>query len=94
MILTASTVATVLMENVLEHTSSCPVLQVEGADDSVTVAVGDHDPKSAVRREDSRSSAHTVSGLAIVAALSRAWGCNPTSGGKTVWAVLGPENRI
>ena len=35
-----------------------------------------------------------VSGLAIVAALSRAWGSTPTSSGKTVWAVIGPENQL
>lgn len=38
--------------------------------------------------------AHTVSGLAIVAALSRSWGSTPTANGKTVWAVLGSENRL
>lgn len=35
-----------------------------------------------------------VSGLAIVAALSRAWGSSPTSSGKTVWAIIGPENQL
>ena len=35
-----------------------------------------------------------VSGLAIVDALSRAWGSTPTSSGKTVWAVIGPENQL
>ena len=35
-----------------------------------------------------------VSGLAIVSALSRAWGSTPTSSGKTVWAVIGPENQL
>jgi hypothetical protein len=35
-----------------------------------------------------------VSGLAIVDALSRAWGSAATSSGKTVWAVIGPENQL
>jgi hypothetical protein len=34
------------------------------------------------------------SGLHIVGALCRAWGNAPTSSGKTVWAVIGPENRL
>ena len=35
-----------------------------------------------------------VSGLAIVAALSRDWGSTPTASGKTVWAIIGPENQL
>ncbi len=35
-----------------------------------------------------------VSGLAIVDALSRAWGSTPTASGKTVWAIIGPENQL
>ena len=35
-----------------------------------------------------------TSGLAIVSALSRAWGSTPTSSGKTVWAVIGSENQL
>ncbi|CNJ97610.1 stas domain-containing protein [Mycobacterium tuberculosis] len=35
-----------------------------------------------------------MSGLAIVDALSREWGSTPTSSGKTVWAVIGPENQL
>jgi len=34
------------------------------------------------------------SGLRVVAALCRAWGNSPTSTGKTVWAVIGPENQL
>ena len=33
-------------------------------------------------------------GLSVVAALSRQWGNVPTSTGKTVWALIGPENCI
>ncbi|WP_246228722.1 STAS domain-containing protein [Mycolicibacterium psychrotolerans] len=94
MVLTASTVVTVFVENVLNHTLSRPVVLVETVDDVVTVAVSDSDPRPAVRQENPRSGAHTVSGLAVVTAVSRAWGCSPTAGGKTVWALLGPENRL
>lgn len=44
-------------------------------------------------RAPGRGSDH-VSGLATVAAMSRAWGSAPTSSGKTVWALVGPENRL
>ncbi|WNG90113.1 sulfate transporter [Mycobacterium sp. ITM-2016-00317] len=94
MIPTASTVATVFVENVLEHTASRPRLIVETSDGGVTVAVSDDSQSAAARHEDPDSGAHTVSGLAIVAVLSRSWGSTPTANGKTVWAVLGPENRL
>lgn len=94
MILTASTVVTVFVENVLTHTVSRPSVLVETVDDVVTIAVGDSDSRPPVRQEGRLTGAHTVSGLAVVAAVSRAWGSSPTVGGKTVWALLGPENRL
>lgn len=94
LITTAATVATVFVENVLQHTGSRPTLALEAFDSRITVAVSDGSAKPAARQEDSRSGAHTVSGLAIVAALSRSWGSTPTANGKTVWAVLGSENRL
>jgi len=94
MILTASTVVTVFVDNVLAHTLSRPVVLIEAAAGSVTVAVSDADPRPAVRHEGSGTGAHTVSGLAVVTALSRTWGSSPTADGKTVWALLGPENRL
>ncbi|MGE2835831.1 STAS domain-containing protein [Mycobacterium sp. SMC-4] len=94
MALTASTVATILIENVLDHTTSDPALAVEAKGDTITVAVRDDNPLPAVRHEDPGSGAHTVSGLAIITALSRAWGNTPTADGKTVWALLGSENHL
>lgn len=94
MTLAASTVATVLVENVLEHTESRPTLIVETAGDFVAVAVSDENRIPPARREDPGTGAHTVSGLAIVTALSHAWGCTPTTTGKTVWALLAPENQF
>ena len=38
--------------------------------------------------------AEIVSGLAIVAALCRAWGAIPSSSGKTVWGLVGRENQL
>lgn len=91
---TASAVVTVLVDNVLSHTRSYPTVTVEAVEDRVTIAVSDDDPRAAVRHESADNSAHTVSGLAVVAALTRAWGSIATAGGKTVWALIGPENRL
>lgn len=90
----AKLVVTVLVENVLQHTDSAPVIRLESNDDLVTVAVQDSSSAHATRREWSKCGGDEVSGLAIVAALCRKWGTAPTSTGKTVWAVIGPENRL
>lgn len=92
MIADAATVATVLVENVLDHTQSAPVLRVESYKDTVTVAVEDDSPDLPCRHEDADRGAVMVSGLAIVAAFSRVWGATPTSSGKAVWALVGREN--
>jgi hypothetical protein len=89
----ASTVATVFVENVLDHTDSAPVLIVESYQDTVTVAVEDDNPVPAGRIE-TESGAETLSGLSIVSALCRAWGSTPSSSGKTVWALVGRENQL
>jgi hypothetical protein len=90
----AATVATVFVENVLDHTESAPVLIAESYGNAVTVAVEDCSERLPGRHEDAYCGAEMVSGLAIVAALSRAWGATPTSTGKTVWALVGRENQL
>jgi hypothetical protein len=90
----AKLVVTVFVENVLQHTHSAPVIRLEVSEDVVTVAVEDGSSAPAARRERSKRGGDEVSGLAIVAALCRIWGSAPTSSGKTVWAVIGPENRL
>jgi STAS domain-containing protein len=90
----AATLATVFVENVLDHTDSEPVLIVEHCAGKVTVAVEDGSGRLPGRHEDPQRGAEIVSGLAIVAALCRAWGSTPTSSGKTVWAVVGRENQL
>jgi hypothetical protein len=86
-------VVTALVENVLQHTDSNPVVRLEYDGSAVTVAVEDFSHLPAGPREDPKP--YTVrSGLHIVGALCRAWGNAPTSSGKTVWAVVGPENRL
>lgn len=89
----AKMVVTVFIENVLTHTESAPALRLESDGTLVTVAVEDTSTAQAGTREQ-RSGQDRVSGLAIVAALSMRWGNAPTPSGKTVWAVIGPENRI
>jgi anti-anti-sigma regulatory factor len=90
----AGTVATIFVENVLAHTDSPPLLIVESHQDTVTVAVEDRSEVPAALHEDAERGAEIVSGLGIVAALTRAWGSTPTLTGKTVWALVGGENRL
>jgi hypothetical protein len=86
-------VVTALVENVLQHTVCAPNVRLETDGVVVTVAVEDGSHSRAELPEASDGT-HQVSSLSIVAALSRVWGNAPTSSGKTVWAVLGPENRL
>jgi hypothetical protein len=86
-------VVTSLVENVLQHTDSPPGLRLESDWDSVAVAVEDFSHGPAVLRERTTSNGG-LSGLRIVAALCRMWGTAPTPTGKTVWAIVGPENGL
>jgi hypothetical protein len=87
-------VVSVLVENVLAHTDSAPTVRLETDGFAVTVAVEDASTVPAARREESKAGGDSVSGLAILAAVCRVWGNAPTPTGKTVWAVIGPENEL
>ena len=89
----ALVVVNVFVENVLEHTGSFPMMRIETDGATATIAVSD-DSSTPARRLPSPKKGVDVSGLAIVDALSRAWGSAPTSSGKIVWAVIGPENQL
>lgn len=89
----ALVVVNVFVENVLEHTGSVPMMRLEADGTTATIAVSDASSTPALRLP-SPDKGIDVSGLAIVDALSRAWGSTPTSSGKTVWAVIGPENQL
>ena len=89
----ALVVVNVFVENVLEHTGSVPMMRVETDGATATIAVSDSSSTPALRLP-SPDNGIDVSGLAIVEALSRSWGSAPTSSGKTVWAVIGPENQL
>lgn len=89
----ALVVINVFVENVLEHTASVPMMRIETDGVTATIAVSDGSNAPAVRLP-SPATGIDVSGLAIVDALSRAWGSTPASSSKTVWAVIGPENQL
>jgi hypothetical protein len=90
----AKLVVTVFVENVFAHTRSAPTIRLESHGDVVAVAVQDDSAVLASRCERSSGGSDDVSGLAIVAALCRSWGNAPTTSGKAVWAVIGPENQL
>lgn len=94
LIASATVVVNVFVENVLQHTPDGMVLVLENDGRRVIVSVQDGSSGSAARHEDSFRGGEQVSGLAIVASVCRAWGSAPTPSGKTVWAVIGPENRL
>lgn len=89
-----ATVAMLLVDNVLEHTWSDPRIRLEMFNGLITVAVADRSQRSATRREGQDGATDITSGLGMVSTLTRSWGSAPTPEGKTVWAVLGPENRL
>lgn len=89
----AKVIVTALVENVLQHTDGSLSVRLETDGATVTVAVEDTSHAPASVRE-SACGADAPSGLRIVSALCRTWGNSPTSSGKTVWAIIGPENRL
>jgi hypothetical protein len=89
----ALVVVNVFVENVLQHTGSVPTMRIESDGATATIAVSD-DSSAPAQRLPAPAKGLDMSGLAIVEALSRAWGSTPTSSGKTVWAVIGPENQL
>jgi hypothetical protein len=91
----AMTIAVAFVENTLQHTNSAAFLRMELRRGLLTVAVSDDDPHPAVLHERAEGGVAS-SGLLLVAAIAKVWGCAPTmSGGKTVWATLRPpENTV
>lgn len=87
----AKVIATALVENAVAHADSDPNLRLESDGSAVTIAVEDASHQPAGVRE---YGGNAPTGLRIVTALCRAWGNAPTPSGKTVWAVIGPENRL
>ncbi|MFG1644124.1 ATP-binding protein [Amycolatopsis sp. NPDC049252] len=80
-------IATELVTNVIQHTTSRPEILLELRPGMLAVAVSDDSRRPAVLRES--SGGQPGLGLRIVADAARVWGSSPRwSGGKIVWAVL------
>jgi hypothetical protein len=93
LVVAAKVIVTSFVENVLQHTDSAPDLRLETNGETVTVAVGDGS-RMPPSLSETRMAADAPTGLRIVDAVCRVWGNAPTPSGKTVWAVIGPENRL
>ncbi|WP_290052565.1 ATP-binding protein [Amycolatopsis solani] len=84
----AQLIATELVENTVEHTTSPARVRLELRRALMRVAVADDDPRPAVRRER-LTPVEPGLGLQLVAQTARTWGCSRSwLGGKVVWAVL------
>ena len=90
----ATVIVNVFVENVLQHTPDAGVLMLETDGETVAISVQDGSSAPAARHEDPCRGGERISGLAIVASVCRAWGNAPRPSGKTVWALIGPENRL
>ena len=89
----AKIVVTTFVENVLAHTDSQMGVRLETDGATITVAVRDSSHSQANVREPAEVT-HAPTGLSMLGAVCRMWGNSPTPSGKTVWAVIGPENRL
>jgi histidine kinase-like protein/STAS domain-containing protein len=84
----AATVMSELATNAVVHAGGDLQVGVELAEDALIVTVRDGSPVPP-RLRTARRGRESGRGLAIVAELSRAWGCVPVAGdGKVVWARL------
>ena len=93
LIFVSKVIVTSFVENVLQHTDSAPSVRLESRGDTVTIAVDD-DCRTLPTLSEMQMATAVPTGLKVVAALTREWGIAPTPSGKTVWAVIGPENRL
>jgi anti-anti-sigma regulatory factor len=90
-----SFVATLLVQNALSYADGDCLLRVETNSRTITVAVTDSSTVLAVRKDPTTRNVDTEPrGLDMVAEMSRHWGNSPMPNGKTVWAVIGPENNV
>ncbi|WP_112277112.1 ATP-binding protein [Lentzea terrae] len=80
-----------LVENAVRHARSESLLRIELRPSGLSLAVQDDDPAPPVLEwPDLDVPGHR--GVQLVARISVAWGCAPSSdGGKIVWALLGPR---
>ena len=76
-----------LVANVVDHARTPFRLTVDHTGPALHIAVHDGCPGQLHARPFS-ACAGRGRGLVLIAALASRWGCDRTSGGKTVWAVL------
>jgi hypothetical protein len=91
MIRAATVIATELVDKVVAHTDSEPVLRVETDGATVTIAMSDHGAALPALIETTYDT-FRLSGLRVIAALADAWGCVESIDGKTVWATMWTSN--
>ncbi|WP_083753691.1 STAS domain-containing protein [Actinosynnema sp. ALI-1.44] len=84
-------VASELLQNTVDHTSSEARLRLDLRRNLLTVAVGDDSPEPAVLVDPGSDVVNAARGMRLVTQLVKTWGCVPdqVAGRKTVWAVLG-----
>jgi hypothetical protein len=87
----ASAVSTVLVENALAHSGRALSLRLEANSATVAVAVQQASTDGTACQQAADG---VPRGLERVGVAARAWGTTPTSPGKTVWVVVGPESRF
>jgi anti-sigma regulatory factor (Ser/Thr protein kinase) len=76
-----------LVTNAVRHGRSRLMVSIHAEASSVRLAVHDQSPAQPTARH-AAPDAVSGRGLQIVAALSRNWGVDTTTGGKTVWAEI------
>ncbi|MCR3749151.1 Anti-sigma regulatory factor (Ser/Thr protein kinase) [Lentzea californiensis] len=79
-------VCTELASNAYEHAEGPRAVRVQRHTDFVRVEVDDHTPAELPRLGQSRLGDTRGRGLVLIAQLSRCWGTQDFTGGKTIWA--------
>ena len=87
----AAMVITELVANAVDHARTESTLSIGVAHEGLCVSVRDTRPGPVLRPAPIDPTAARGRGLQMVDALTTAWGVTLHAGGKTVWAVLGPE---
>ena len=87
----AAMVITELVANAVDHARTESTLSIGVAHEGLSVSVRDTRPGPVLRPAPIDPMAARGRGLQMVDALTTAWGVTLHAGGKTVWALLGPE---
>ena len=87
----AAMVITELVANAVDHARTESTLSIGVAHEGLSVSVRDTRPGQVLRPAPIDPTAARGRGLQMVDALTTAWGVTLHAGGKTGWAVLGPE---